>query len=186
MQNLPYYQICAYAMPWVGDNELYVLITKLSRQDPVCCTADGQDSSNIMLSELSQIFPEQVIAFRFESLILAPKCLCCSSDGLCCTKVQPPTLLLSASFWPHTELMIEATEFRRGSLEETSNMARKVAMECLISQKKLKEHTVRWASKHGAALFCVKPVPHTASVRCPISGELTREKAREGGRSPFC
>ncbi|XP_072148122.1 uncharacterized protein [Setaria viridis] len=174
----------AYAMPWVGNNELYVLITKLSRQDPVCCTADGQGSSNIMLSELSQIFPEQVIAFRFESLISAPKyCSSCSSDGLCCTKVQPPTLLLSASFWPHTELMIEATEFRRGSLEETSNMARKVAMECLISQKELKEHTVRWASKHGAALFCVKSVPHTASVRCPIPEELPREKAIEGGGS---
>ncbi|CAN6181068.1 unnamed protein product [Urochloa humidicola] len=170
----------AYAIPWFGDNELYAQITKLSRQDPVCCTENGQGSSNIMLSELSQIFPEQVIAFRFESLISATKySSCCSSDGLCCTKVQPPILLLSASFWPHTEVMIEATEFRHGSVEETSNIARSVAMECLIGQKDMKEHTVCWASKHGAALFCVKPVSQIASVRCPIPGDL-QEMAIEG------
>lgn len=175
---LPNLQGSAHAMPWVGGNELHALITRRSRQDPVCCMANRQQGpSKIMSSELSQIFPEQVIAFRFEFLISAPNDdsrLCSSSDA------PPQTLLLSASFWPHRELMIEATEFRRGSVEETSSMARLVAMECLNAQKELKEHRVRWASKHGAALFCVKSLSQVASVRAVPN---TRRAAK---RSPIC
>jgi hypothetical protein len=151
----------SYGPPCVGFQEHYINDMQLFRPDPACCKgSNGLCGNNNVSSELSDMFPEQVIFGGFE---------CRSFDMVGRSKSRgggKPPLSLSADFWPHAatetqdsyalERMGDVQEYRDTSTQQVAEGLKLDAINRLLCQPKLTEYRIDWYSKHGAAWFTVK------------------------------
>jgi len=154
--------------------ESYAEITQSFRPDPLCCKTNGQRpfANNIMSSELSHIFPEQVIAICLTPSISALEYSFLHSlidgAGRYTVTYRPPPLEFAACFIPHllcegvqknyvVERMGGKIEHKNGSsIQQTCEMFRSKAFDCFVRQAELADYSVSWISKHGAAYFCLR------------------------------
>jgi hypothetical protein len=148
------------------------------RPDPLCCQANGHVKST-MSSELSQIFQEQIIYFRFSCHIPALQySLPSGSDeaGRNVVMTDLPPLKLTVCFAPHDtwfhdgwvrESMGGKDESRPfGNIQQTVDMVRSRSVDCLINQPETTKYRVSWQSGHGSAFFDVEK-PSTGMAAGP-------------------
>ncbi|KAF8783611.1 hypothetical protein HU200_000464 [Digitaria exilis] len=173
LTQLPNLLDSAYVMPWLVAGMQYVHpeSTQVWRPDPVCCQEEGhRPVRNMVLSELSNRFPEQVILFSFTCCLPALVFSMCSSSDETGTSImthrQPP-LQVTVGFVPHimkeqqesyaTEIVGDNEErIYDVSMQQVAETARSNAINCFSSQPELTVYARQWTSKHGGASFIVQ------------------------------
>jgi hypothetical protein len=154
------------------------IISSFLRPDPLCCQANGHVRST-MSSELSQIFQEQIIYFKFSCHIPALQySLPSASDeaGRNVVMTDLPPLKLTVFFAPHffwsgdgwvNAAMGDKYERRPfGNIQQTVDMVRSRSVDCLINQPETRKCRVSWQSGHGSAFFDVEK-PSTGMAAGP-------------------
>ncbi|KAF8731316.1 hypothetical protein HU200_016370 [Digitaria exilis] len=161
----------SYDPPMAGMQDLHPESTQIWRPDPVCCNEDGhRPVRNMVLSELSNRFPEQVILFSFTCCLPALVfSMCNSSDerGTSIMTHRQPPLQVTVGFVHH--IMKEqqesyATEIVGDnekriydvSMQQVAETARSNAINCFSSQPEFTVYARQWTSKHGGASFIVQ------------------------------
>ncbi|CAM0145196.1 unnamed protein product [Urochloa decumbens] len=160
----------SYDPPMVGLQELHTECTHYWRIDPVCCKQD-EHRSNMIPSEITHRFPEQVILFCLRYSISAPESSLCSlSNGVSTSSMthRPSPLQVTVAFVPHimneeqqescaTEIVGDNEERIDGvSIQQVAKTARSNAINCFLSQPELTGYGMLWRSKHGSAWFMVQ------------------------------
>ncbi|CAM0953210.1 unnamed protein product [Alopecurus aequalis] len=139
------------------------------RQEPLCCIGDGGQPSakNILPSELTERFPEQVSYVWFKCFISASGYNLRSSTNRNTIKARP-ILQLEHFFHPHCVGKIEDDKARtyamtpRGEiygpldLPKMAEIVPEQAVDCFKLEPERKEYTMYWFSPHGFATFTVK------------------------------
>ncbi|KAL6880275.1 hypothetical protein ACP4OV_011840 [Aristida adscensionis] len=181
----------SYAPPWFGIQEAYAQLTKLCRPDPLCCKP-----SEIISSELSNKFPDQVITIGFQYNASALECnLVGSSKELGRnSQIDWSSLLLNAAFTPHGmghdlaqhfDMKLYAGEYRDGNIEQEIEMVRSKAINYLILQPELADYITLWQYGHGFALFHVQ----TSKSQCQLYPKFIgyhRSKTQRISKSENC
>jgi hypothetical protein len=159
--------------PMAGMQELHTEYTNFWRPNPVCCKKDGRRPSvrNVILSELSHRFPEQVILFSLTCSVPAIDLSMCSSSDVMGTSImtqRQPSLQVTVGFIPHIvieeQLESYATEIVGDnperiddvSMQQVAETAISNAINCFSSQPELTNYVRLWRSKHGGAAFVVQ------------------------------
>ena len=173
--------------------------------DPACCKGKrhGLCADNNVSSELSDIFPEQVICCIFRCYYvpaLEPRSSCSSFDVVGRSKSRgdgKPPLLLTAAFMPHeasstqdtyaVRIMGDVTEYSdasHASIQQVVEALNKSdAINCFFRQPELTEYEMHWYSKHGAATFCVEKESMERTVAPKTRRRYnTRASTRSGSR----
>ncbi|KAG2639683.1 hypothetical protein PVAP13_2KG028664 [Panicum virgatum] len=156
--------------------ERHIKETQLYRLDPVCCKAkeEGPCANNIVLSEMSQIFREQVIYSRTDcySYISALEHSLPSSSDEVGTGVmrdwRPPLLKVSVCIAPH--LVDEKLQPQESYAMELDGDNEEFchAINYFLHQPEMTDYNMLWASNHGFGRFVVqKPSTETARGGCP-------------------
>lgn len=204
------------APPWVGIQEKHYKIIQTCRPDPLCCIARGHGpcaNNNIVPSELSQVFPEEVILFKFKCYISALEYnLCVSSHHVGKRSVmrnRSPPLKLTVSLQPHyvhderlqASYAVEAIgdnddECVDVSIQQLGETVRSDAMNCFLHQPQITNYSIRWVTKHGVAKFHVRKRKHIRSscaqnhqAAGPRPQQVQRQKRKElkpSGEIPCC
>ncbi|KAL6880277.1 hypothetical protein ACP4OV_011842 [Aristida adscensionis] len=173
----------SYAPPWVGIRDMYARVTEFCRPDPLCCkpNVQGTCAKDIISSELSNKFPEQVIAISFQCYASAVEYNLHSSgaevgrDNL--IDCSPPLLLLKAGFAPHgmwkgltqnydCKTFEGIVERKDGSIEQEIAMLRSNTIDCLFLRRELSGCTTVWQYAHGFAFFHVRTSVSETLVPC--------------------
>ncbi|KAF8731318.1 hypothetical protein HU200_016372 [Digitaria exilis] len=163
----------SYDPPMAGMQELHAESTRFWRPDPVCCKEDGHRPPvrNMVLSELSHRFPEQVIVFSFTCCLPALELSMCSSSYETGTSImthrQQP-LQVAVGFVPHITIDVQQAKYateRVGdheesiydvSMQQVAETSRSNAINCFSSQLEFTGYARLWRSKHGGASFVVQ------------------------------
>jgi hypothetical protein len=157
----------------ISMQELHTEYTHFCRPDPVCCKEDRHRPPvrNMVVSELSHRFPEQVILFSFTSSIPEIGFSKCSSSDEMGTSImthRQPLLQVTVGFVPHVmikeQMETYAIETVGGNEEyiddvcmpQVAETTRSNAINCFLSQPELTSYRKLWRSKHGAAGFVVQ------------------------------
>ncbi|KAF8783616.1 hypothetical protein HU200_000469 [Digitaria exilis] len=192
----------SYDPPAAVMQGLHTEYTHFWRPNPVCCKEDGHKPSvrNMVLSELSHRFPEQVILFSFTCSFPALEFSMCSSSDETSTSImthrQQP-LQVTVAFTPHcmthkeqesyaTEIVGDNEEqpINDVSMQQEAETARSNAINYFLSQPELRVYGRMWRSEHGGAGFVVEkrsfdregwPITH--------SWYMNRRSAKKGVRS---
>ncbi|CAM0150100.1 unnamed protein product [Urochloa decumbens] len=158
--------------------EAYAFLSRDWRPDPVCCHANVHKPGvkDIVSSDLSHIFPEQVIQCDITCYIPAAEySLPTTSDkaGIIRKAMmidRVPHLELSLFLMPHyssqkstqgecyisKNMGNDEDRSPYGSIHQTIDTARSEAMECLLRQPEVMENWVSWWTNHGYASFQLK------------------------------
>jgi len=176
----------SYAPPRVAIKERHIKETQLYHPDPVCCKANGQGpcANNIVLSEMSHIFPEQVNYFRtdcYSYISALDHSLPSSSDEVGTSVMRDwraHLLKVSVCIAPHLvdeklqpqesylmELVGDNEEFCHVSLQQAGVMATSKAINYFLHQPEITDYNMLWASNHGLGRFVVQK-PSTKTARC--------------------
>ena len=189
----------SYGPPFVGFEEFMAQFSTWSHPDPLCCQRDGHvpSANSTNSSELSHLFQEQTIYFRFSCFVSALEYnLPSASDeaGGRNIVVDRTPLKLEVHFAPHDDpignsFVLEAMgskneRFPFGSIEQTVDMTRSRSVEFLIRQPEVKDYMVSWHSRHSFARFIVeKPRIDMAAVPKVSSRYNTRSAAAKRKQS---
>ncbi|KAL6647140.1 hypothetical protein ACP70R_014577 [Stipagrostis hirtigluma subsp. patula] len=161
----------SYARPWAGIQESFAQVTQICRPDPLCCKPNGHETcpKDIVSSELSNKFPEQVIAIGFQYYASALKYNLHSSTDEADRKDQSdcsPPLLLTAVFAPHGKWAdltqnnesgaVSKGECRDGNIEQEIEMVRSKTIDRLILKPELMHYMTVWEYTHGFGYFDVR------------------------------
>ncbi|KAJ1254561.1 hypothetical protein BS78_K033300 [Paspalum vaginatum] len=174
-------------VPW--DVDAYFrsgfMVTRLYRPDPACCGSSrlGLCSNNKHVSsELSHIFPEEVIHFSFncyisaavESSIRSRRSSAFEAGRSSSSSMvgwTPPPLAVSVTFEPHCDrpwkihhsshavVLVGGAEAERrdGSLQQVSQTLKSDAINCFLRQPELTGYWITWhSSRHGSATFTME------------------------------
>ncbi|CAN6251950.1 unnamed protein product [Urochloa humidicola] len=187
--------------PWVGIQEWHSQIIRMCRPDPFCCKAKGHVpcANDAISSELSHVFPEEVIYFTFNCYISAPEySLHSSTDesskrNVMTNRNRRPKLLLAVSATPHhvhderlrasyaVETIGDNGEERIDvtSIQQVTETARSRAINCFLRQPKVTEYIIGWATKHGAIGFLVEK-PNAGGLKTSGRRFRSSRSARHG------
>jgi len=184
---------------FVGFEKDYAWFSKFVRRDPLCCQRNGHGPSvnGTNSSELSHLFQEQTIYFRFSCFVSALEYnLPSASDeaGGRNIVVDRTPLKLEVHFAPHDDpignsFVLEAMgskneRFPFGSIEQTVDMTRSRSVEFLIRQPEVKHYMVPWISRHGSAYFRMEKQRIAKAAVPKASGRYnTRSAAAKRKRS---
>ncbi|CAM0145197.1 unnamed protein product [Urochloa decumbens] len=188
----------SYVPPMAGMLEGHTKYTHLWRPDPVCCKEGGHKPSvmNMVLSELSNKFPEQVILFSLTCSIPASEFSLCSPSDETDTSIMtywPPPLQVTVGFVPH--IMIESQQGTYASdavreseermddfsIQEVAETIRSNASNCFMSQPELTGYEIVWKSKHSAASLMVQKqiLKSRCAKNSPLAQDLEKWQCRE-------
>ncbi|CAL5078075.1 unnamed protein product [Urochloa decumbens] len=167
----------SHAPLWVGIQERHSKITQLFRPDPLCCKSKGHGpcANKVVSSELSHVFPEEVILIGFECYSSAPEYSLRSSsahevDKRSVLRKRGPPLHLAVCLAPHCvrDEWLQASYVVEGighnneedrivdiSTQQVGETVRSRAINCFLRQPKVKQYKIRWVTKHGTAWFLV-------------------------------
>ncbi|CAL5077063.1 unnamed protein product [Urochloa decumbens] len=167
----------SHAPPWIGIQDKHYEIIEKCRPDPLCCKAKGHEpcaTNHIISSELSHVFPEEVIFFNFQCYIFAPEYSLRSASDEAGKKIvmrhRRPPLNLNVCLVPHyyvhdgrqkpsyaVEIIGDNDEECIDvSIEQLAETVRSRAINCFLRQPKVTKYMIRWITKHGAACFHVE------------------------------
>ncbi|XP_037488264.1 uncharacterized protein LOC119366608 [Triticum dicoccoides] len=133
------------------------MVKEITRRspDPFCCTASGLNqpsASNIISSELSGRFPQEVMSVDFRCCFSASEyCSRSSTDEVRINAIKAwPPLQMHVFFAPHDPLFSDGS-----SLHQKEEEIRTEAIDCFIHQPGMTEYSMYWFSAHGIAAFFV-------------------------------
>ncbi|WVZ90823.1 hypothetical protein U9M48_037083 [Paspalum notatum var. saurae] len=168
------------APPWLHvDEGEYMRTSHAFRRDPVCCRGNNGGGHGASFaassSEMSRIFPEQIIVFTFWCCIPAAALECSSrstreeGDGRAGVATGG-YLKMAVLFLPHAcQAQEEEEEEEQGSwaldvvednlilgdvcIQQAAEMLRSKAPKCFARQPEMTLYAVGWGSNHGSAMF---------------------------------
>ncbi|CAN6202907.1 unnamed protein product [Urochloa humidicola] len=174
LQDISY----SYDPPSLTSQGWYGFLAGVWRSDPVCCHTSVHKSGakDVISSELSHIFPDQVIHFEFTSYILPPAEYSFPRASDKAGRIrnammidQTPPLELTLFFTPRSSRGFRKGECFTtkamgnnedtspyGSIQQTIDTARSEAMECLLRNPEVTNCRMSWNPNHGYASFCLE------------------------------
>ncbi|XP_048548445.1 uncharacterized protein LOC125527972 [Triticum urartu] len=160
LSHLPTQDVSYFDSVWC---EGLVELTTESIPDPFCCIANGLSkpcASNIISSELTGRFPQEVMSVTFCSCFSASEyCSRSSTDEARINAIKAwPPLQMEVIFLPHI-----SDEFPDGSsLHQKEEQIQTEAIDCFINQPGMTDYRMHWFSAHGYVSFSVsKPIAKT-------------------------
>ena len=133
--------------------------------DPFCCIANGLNkpcASNIISSELTGRFPQEVISVVFRCSFSASEyCSWSSTDEVSINAIKAwPPLQMEVFFAPHESLFSDGS-----SLQQKEEEIQTKAIDYFIREPGMTEYRMHWFSAHGGAGFRVlKQITKTRRV----------------------
>ncbi|KAM3299347.1 hypothetical protein ACQJBY_040711 [Aegilops geniculata] len=160
LTQLPTQDVSYFDSVWC---EGLVELTTDSSPDPFCCIANGLNkpcASNIISSELTGRFPQEVMSVTFCSCFSASEyCSRSSTDEARINTIKAwSPLQMQVFFYPHRSF-----KFPDGSsLHQKEEGIQTEAIDCFINQPGMTDYRMHWFSAHGYVSFSVsKPIAKT-------------------------